>query len=71
MYTETKKVREIQGDRFVNEFKSIRSIGLMTSAGEFFEVKKSDVWRKAKEVKLRYSITDKIYAVKRRSMVLI
>lgn len=71
MYTETKKVREMNGDQFVNDFKRLYSIGMITKSGDFFHIKKSELWKVAKGEKITYYLTDKIFVSKRTTMVIV
>lgn len=71
MYTETKKVRAINGDQFVIDFKRLHSIMARTHTGKLFHIKKSELWNEAKGEKITYYLTNKIFVSKRTTMVII
>ena len=62
-YGETKKVRAIQGDQFIQDFKSVRTVVVWAAnTGRSFPVLKVDVWQRAKTEKIDYYMTDDVFA---------
>lgn len=64
-YSGIKKVREINGQRWIDDFKRLRTVVVMLPSGVFFEVQKIEVWREAKSIRLVYSIFTTLYRNKR------
>lgn len=69
--TGVREVKKHNSDQFVKDFNSIRSFVVVTKYNYFFEVKKHDVWRRAKEGEIAYELTDRFYVRKRISMILL
>lgn len=67
-YSGIKKVRAVNGQVFINDFLPVTRVVVMLPAGTFFEVRKAEVWRTARRVKLIYEMTDRLYM--RRQLVL-
>lgn len=71
-YGETKKVRAIQGDQFIKDFKSVRTIVVWAAnTGRSFPALKLDVWERAKTEKIDYFMTDDVFANRRVVMKII
>lgn len=71
MYTDIKKVREINGQQFIDDFKKTRSfITVPYCTGCSFELRKNDVWEMAKENSIDYIMDYCPYAVKRICMTI-
>lgn len=61
-YGETKKVRAIQGDQFIQDFKKVNTIVVYAdTTGRTFPVQKNDVWDRAKDTKIYYKMTDQVF----------
>lgn len=69
-YSGTKKVRAINGQRWIDDFKRLRLVVVMLPTGIWFEVKKIEVWREARTTRLVYSIMDNLYRSKRSVFVI-
>lgn len=70
MYTGIKEVRKHNSQKFIDDFKRMSQCMIKSKYGDVYEVKKSDVWRNAKEDEILYEITDKIF-VRVRDVMLI
>lgn len=71
-YGETKKVRAVQGDQFIQDFKSVSTIVVWAAnSGRSFPTIKLDVWERAKTEKIDYFMTDDVYANRRVVMKII
>lgn len=71
MYTRIKKVRQNNGQKFIDCFKRLYTIGVYSKSGDFYVVKKSHVWENAESSKIEYYLTDLIYANRRIVMVIV
>lgn len=71
MYTDIKKVRAVNGEQFIKDFKSSRECLVRTSDRISFRVKRKDVWDMAKEYQLDYRTDLCPYVVKRKCLTLI
>lgn len=61
-YGETKRVRAVQGDQFIQDFKKINTIVVYADVtGRTFPVQKNDVWDRAKDTKIYYKMTDQVF----------
>jgi hypothetical protein len=63
-YSGIKQVRNVNGQRWIDDFKRSQVVVLLPS-GLFFEVRKADVWRVARTWRIVYSIFDDLYVRKR------
>lgn len=71
-YGETKKVRAIQGNQFILDFKSVYDVVVWAAnTGRSFPTRKVDVWERAKTEKIDYFMTDDVYANRRVVMKII
>jgi hypothetical protein len=71
-YGETKKVRAVQGDQFVKDFKKVRTIVVWAAnTGRSFPALKLDVWERAKTEKIYYFMTDDVFQNRRVVMKII
>lgn len=71
MYKNTKQVKEICGDKFVKDFKSVRDIVVYAkSTNEFFAVGKMEVWEAAKVQSILYYVSKEVYKNRREVMVI-
>lgn len=70
MYTNIKKVREHNSQQFIDDFKRLCSFGMLSKSGDFYHITKSEIWKKAQEGKILYTLNDKIFVSKRTSMIL-
>jgi hypothetical protein len=58
-YGETKKVRDLQGDQFIQDFKKFRRVAIYAKDTErSFPALKLDVWAVAKVKKIYYITTE-------------
>jgi len=64
-YSGIKRVREINGKRWISDFKRIHTIVVMLPSGLFFEVRKMEVWREARGSRIVYSVLNDLYTVKK------
>lgn len=69
MYTDIKKVRALNGQEFIDNFKKLKDFDCAVS-GYFVRASKASVWEAAKKVKLNYYLTDRMYKSRRTSMVI-
>ncbi len=69
-YSGTKKVRALNGDQFLKDFRAISTIVAFLPAGTFLEVGKQVVWREALRVHFTYKLSNSVYANGRTVMVL-
>jgi len=69
-YTGIKKVRGVNGKRWISDFKRLHTIVVMLPGGVFFEVKKSEVWGEARHTRLVYSIRTDLYKNKKEVFVI-
>jgi hypothetical protein len=70
-YGETKKVRAIQGDQFIKDFKRVQTIVIYaTTTSRSFPALKTDVWGRAKTGKIYYKMTTEIFANNRLVMLI-
>lgn len=69
MYTDIKKVRALNGQEFIDNFKKLSSFDCAVS-GYFIRASKTNVWEAAKTVKLNWYLTNKMYKNHRTSMVI-
>lgn len=64
-YSGIKKVREVNGQRWIDDFKRLHTVVLVHPNGIFFEVRKNEVWDTAKYTRLVYSIYTDLYRNRR------
>ncbi len=61
-YSGIKQVREMNGQQFIEDFKSHNTVGVLLPAGTFFEIRKSDLWSEARTRRVAYVRTDSVFA---------
>lgn len=72
-YTGTKKVREHNGQQFIDDFRRCRGtiVCYVMATGDYFAVLRMDVWQKALQGKVHYMILNEVYKVKRDTIVIV
>lgn len=72
-YTGVKKVREHNGQQFIDDFRRCRGsiVCYVPATSQFFAVLRMDVWRKALQGKVHYMISQEVYKVKRDTIVIL
>lgn len=72
IYDEREKVLANNPPEFIKDFKRVRTIVVLAfKTTYFFETKKNEVWRSAKETEIRYSLRRDIYRNEREVMVIL
>lgn len=66
-----KKVRENNGQIFIDDFKKVSEVMARTETGKYFKILRRDVWESAMEGRVSYMLTRDIYIVRRMVMVVI
>lgn len=69
MSVSIKKVRELNGQKFIDDFRSVHTVMASTS-GYYFRILKREVMEHAENSKVHYCMTDKIFKKKRIVMVI-
>lgn len=70
-YTEIKKVREINGQQFIDDFKRLHTIvAWCANTGTTFAVQRWEVWEAAKSTKLLYITSTDVYKNRREVIVI-
>ena len=65
-----KEMKKYNGENFLSDFKKCRNIMVYAhDTGNYFDVKKGDLKNLAAQRAIKYYITDKIFVVKRWTMV--
>lgn len=68
----TKKIKENNEPQFLKDLKSVREVLVYTEkTDEYFKITKGELIKKAERAEVRYYLTDKIFVLKRMSMVVI
>jgi hypothetical protein len=69
---DTKKIKENNEPQFLKDLKTVSEVLVYTEkTDEYFKITKGELIRKAERSEVRYYLTDKIFVVKRMSMVVI
>ena len=67
-----KKVRLINGDQFVKDFKSFHTkLVYAGTSSQFFNIKSSELWKMAHEYKINYYLSDKVFLNRRTCFIVI
>lgn len=71
-YIEVKKVRAVNGQQFIDDFKSIHTVMAYASSSKLFlEVPRWRVWEDAKTQKIKYFVTTEIFKNERKVIVIV
>lgn len=72
MKTETKKIKQYNDQKFLSDLKRVRDVMvLVPKSNVYLHVSKKELMKEAESSKIAYYITDRIFLVKRDSMVII
>jgi hypothetical protein len=68
----TKQIKAINGDQFLKDLKSVSDVLVKShETGALFKVNKKEVLIEAEHNKIKYYITDRVFKVRRNSIVII
>jgi hypothetical protein len=71
-YTEIKKVREINGQQFIDDFKRVRTVvAYCYNTVDTFQIQRWEVWERAKAKKLHYFMSTDVYANRTEVLVIV
>ena len=69
-YTEIKKVRAVNGQEFIDDFKRLRTVVAYCYNSETtFIIRRWEVWERAKQRKIHYFTSKDVYANRREVIV--
>lgn len=72
MYSGVKEVRKHNSEEFIKDFRRLNSFLVFPAQTKsFVKINKGELWKSAREGKITYYLTDKIYVAKRTSMVIV
>jgi hypothetical protein len=71
-YTDIKKVREMNGQQFIDDFKRVHTVGAYAYNSEsFFTTQRRELWESAKVKKLHYMISRDVYVNSREVIIIL